>query len=283
MHLRRNINSLIRRSNYQIVKVFDSKADGSLPADVLLDDRVLEARISPGRKHAWNIAAPKSGSTWLTALLEILLGWRKLGLAAKTGRNEAEPDIRQILCFPHENLFSPQQHCRASESTVEFINRFRIKPILQGRNIYDTIVSLREHCVNESVVMPMGYADAEFLRYDAEKQFQFLIDMVLPWYFNFYASWLQVEGLAPENLLWVTYDELLTDTPGTLRKILEYVGESRSQGQIEQAIERAKSVNTRKNKAVTGRGKALLTERHKARIKEMRQYYSHIDFSKVGL
>ena len=61
MHIRRIINLLIQRSNYQIVKVFDKDTPVFLPPEAFLEDQVLQQRISPGRKHAWLIAAPKSG------------------------------------------------------------------------------------------------------------------------------------------------------------------------------------------------------------------------------
>ena len=283
MRIRRHINSLIQRSNYQIVKTFDCQAATPLPPDILLSDEILRQRIDPRRKHAWLIAAPKSGSTWLSALLEKLLGWQKLWLYGGLSRREQEPDVRLMLRFPNDHLFSPQQHCRASEPTVEFIKRFRIKPIIQTRNIYDTIISLREHFVREGFLFPMAYADSEFLQYSEEKQFQFIIEMVLPWYFNFYASWFRVEGLAPENLLFVNYDDLLRDPRATLGKILEYLEETRPPAEIEFAIEQVKGMDTRKNKAVVGRGDCLLNERQKARIMEMRQFYSRIDFSSIGL
>jgi len=254
-----------------------------LPPESLLDDRFLASRIMPGRKHAWLVAAPKSGSTWLSVMLEILLGWRKVPLWRGSDRREQEPDARELLRFPRENIFSPHQHCRASESTVELINQFRIKSIIQVRNIYDSVISFREHCLNEGLLFSMAYIDQEFLGYDNERQLQFIIDMILPWYFSFYVSWCQAEGLTAENKLLVNYDELLRDTQGTLGKILEYLGESRSPAEIERAMAQAKRKDTVKNKAVIGRGNIMLNELHKAKIRELRQYYSHIDFSSVGL
>ena len=284
MHIRRNINLLIQRSNYQIVKVYDKDTPVCLPPEAFLEDQVLQQRISPGRKHAWLIAAPKSGSTWLSALLEKLLGWRVLMLSGGMGgRREQEPDFRQILRFPSENIFSRHQHCRASESTVDFINRFRIKPIIQVRNIFDTIISFRDHCLREDCRFPMAYIDREFLGFGEEKQYQFIIEMVLPWYFNFYASWFQAECLAAGPPLFVQYGDLLQDPRATLRKILDYLGESRPPAAIELTLEQVKGMDTRKNQAVAGRGNCLLNERQKARIREMRQFYPHIDFSSIGL
>ena len=42
-----------------------------------------------------------------------------------SGRREQEPDFRQILRFPTENIFSRHQHCRASESTVSWCEQNR--------------------------------------------------------------------------------------------------------------------------------------------------------------
>jgi len=59
--------------------------------------------------------------------------------------------------------------------------------------------------------------------------------------------------------------------------------EVRTEAEIERAMGHAGGCETLKNKAVSGRGRELLNDRHKERIRQLRQYYPHIDFSMVGL
>jgi len=281
---RKSINTLLRSTSYQIVKVYNSQGSVLVPPEILLDDAALEARITRGRKHAWIIAAPKSGSTWLSVILERLLGWKKVVLTGSSNqRREQEVDVRQMVRFPGENIFSPHQHCRASDTTVNFIKQFRVKPIIQVRDIYDSVVSFRDHCRRDGLLHSMAYLDGKFLEFSEEKQFHCIIDLVLPWYFNFYAGWFQVKGFAREELLFVDYDDLRMDTKQSLVKILDFLEEVRTEAEIERAMGHAGGCETLKNKAVSGRGRELLNDRHKERIRQLRQYYPHIDFSMVGL
>jgi hypothetical protein len=283
MNIRKSVNSVLQKRGYQIVKSLRcEKAIELAPAQVI-DNRSIATNVAPGRKHAWIIAAPKSGSTWLSALLEQLLGWPSIRLLNGHDRREQEVDVRPLLRHMDSNIISPHQHCRASLPTVDFIKLFRVQPVIQTRNILDTVASLRDHILNDSQRWPMAYVDGEFAKFSEEKQYDFIIDMFLPWYFNFYASWLRVEGIEPAGLLFVSYEEMMTDTRSVIRKILDYLKETRSDAEITAAIEKTGKSRTRFNKGVTGRGERLLSDRHKARVKALRDYYPHIDFSMVGL
>jgi hypothetical protein len=129
----------------------------------------------------------------------------------------------------------------------------------------------------------MAYVDDGFADLPDDRQFQFVIEMILPWYFNFYASWFRANQASATPLLFITYEELAQDTSGALKKTLEFLGECRTEAQIGQAIARAAAMNTRKNKGVSGRGDRMLTESHKARIRELRRYYPQADFSMIGI
>ena len=156
-------------------------------------------------------------------------------------------------------------------------------PILQTRNIFDSVISVRDHLVNEALTLSMAYVDERFLRLTEEGQYDFIIEMFMPWYFGFYASWFAVEESVRSKLLLIGYEALLADTPATLKTTLRFIDELRTDAQVRQAIEQARTTNTRKNKAVQGRGNALLTPRQKDKIREYRKYYDHLDFAMIGL
>lgn len=283
MSFRKSVNSVLQRYGYRVVKMVPTEVSAPLLPGQVEDNDCLAARVCSQRKHAWIVAAPKSGSTWLSRMLRELLGWPEVALVNGYNRREQEVDIRPLLRYPKGNILSPHQHCRASEPTVDFIKKFRVRPIIQTRNIFDTVVSLRDHLSKESVDWSMAYVDHTFHGLDEDKQYQFIIEMFLPWYFNFYASWFKVEGINPSDIHFIRYEELVTNPPETLAKVLHFLNENRTTAEISEAIRRTTSQNTRLNKGVSGRGDRLLGEQHKSKIREMRQHYPHIDFSMVGL
>ena len=198
----------------------------------VLDDDFIAGRVSPNRKHAWLVAAPKSGSTWLTNMLRQLLGWQPTSLVSAWDRREQEIDVRRMLEFPQADLFSIQQHCRLSAPTRDFIKRFRVQVILQGRNLWDCVVSLRDHFLRESTVTPVCYVDNTFSDQPPDRQLDSVIDLAVPWFLHFYASWFTGRQVGEVDFLWIDYESLCRDTAGQLRRVVDYLGLSRSDEEI---------------------------------------------------
>jgi hypothetical protein len=252
-------------------------------ADSVLSDDFIAGRVSPHRKHAWLVAAPKSGSTWFTNMLIQLLGWQPHMLTAAWDRREQEIDVRRMLEFPSADLFSIQQHCRFSQPTCDFIKRFHVQIILQGRNLWDSVVSLRDHFLRESTATPVCYVDEGFLREPPDRQLDAVIDLAVPWYLNFYASWFTARHKGEVGFLWVDYELLSRDPAGQLRRTIEYLGLSRCDEEIQAALDHAVGAVTRLNVGRAGRGADLLSPEQKQRISRLRTYYPQVDFSPIGL
>jgi hypothetical protein len=93
----------------------------------------------------------------------------------------------------------------------------------------------------------------------------FAVDLVAPWYFNFYAGWFS-DLLVREKIAYVCADEnLVSDPIGEVIRICEHF-------QL--------TVNRPAIEAVVGRDNAL-SEAHRATLARMRGYYSHIDMSSI--
>jgi hypothetical protein len=283
MNIRKNLNVLLEPRGYQIVKTWP-EAPGSHPEFYRNGKHSsLENCMTIQRTHLWIVSPPKSGSTWLSVTLLQLLGWQQVSLTTGYERREQEVDVPPSFYRHTGNILSPHQHCRASQPTLDFIQRFKVTPIIQTRNIFDSVVSMRDHLTKENLVFSMAYFYPEFLNLEEEKQYDFIIALCLPWYFNFYASWYSAVAEGQVNPLFVAYEDLIKDTPGELKKILAFLQEKRSPDEIAAAIEHAQTGFTRKNVGVAGRGESKLNDRQKDRIREMRAFYPRIDFSAVGL
>ena len=94
---------------------------------------------------------------------------------------------------------------------------------------------------NQALTLSMAYVDERFLRLTEEGQYDFIIEMFMPWYFGFYASWFAVEESVRSKLLFIGYEALLADTPATLKKTLRFIDELATDAQVRQAIEQARN------------------------------------------
>lgn len=244
----------------------------------------IASLVNPTRRHLWHVAAPKTGSTWLTVLLQRVLGWddNVLGVAGWDSR-EQEIDFRTMLSHTSRDLFSLHQHCRCSQTTRDFVRSFKVRLLLQGRNIFDSIVSLRDHLIQRPNAIPMAFCDVDHRALPADQQYEFIADFVVPWYFNFYCSWFAARARSEVDFLWVDYNTLVHDPVATVRQVLDYVNEPREEAKIRQAIEAVGRRETRFNIGELGRGERLLSEDLKARVRRLAKQYPRVDLSPIGL
>ena len=129
---------------------------------------------------------------------------------------------------------------------------------------------------------PMGYIDHNFYELSNEKQYDFVIDLIIPWYINFYVSWQRYEK--KDSLLWITYNELFSDKKGTLEKIMSYYGIKKkiTEKEISKCEELIKDKTRKTNKKLTENA-IPLSQAQKERIVNLTSFYKDINFNKIGL
>lgn len=226
--------------------------------------------------HLLVACMPKSGSTYLSAILSNLEGFQQGILVSSAGRREQELDVLELMHNDDTNYVA-QHHVRYSQGTRELLKRFNVKPIVLVRNVYDAMVSIRDHFRNESTEKPMGYAFPYMKDWPDEKLEEFIVDIFMPWYLNFFLSWKECD-----NRCLLTYEELIADPHETLGKISRHFSLGIKEQDISQAIEMAGTGFTRKNVGKTGRGEQL-NDYCKQRIERMTKYYDDVDFALIGI
>jgi hypothetical protein len=249
----------------------------------ILNNEWIASRINPRRKHAWLIAAPKSGSTWLTQALKRLLGWTSNSLVNQEwGRREQELDVRPMLLDTHQDLFTTQQHICFSEATRNFIRQFRVRPILLGRNVFDALVSYHDHLMDTTAV-PAAFVPAEFATWPREQRLDFVVQLIAPWYASFFASWFSAKRDGEIEFHWVGYEDLFADPVATLEGILEYLKVDRPREKIVGTIESISKQQTRFNVGIVGRGAAAFTLEQRLQIQHLFSYHPTLSFERIGI
>lgn len=228
------------------------------------------------RRHVLVACMPKSGSTYLTAIFSSLDGFRHVPLAPSYGRREQELDTLELMRFDKRDYVA-QLHVRYSKETHNLMLRYGVKPVVLVRNIYDVVISIRDHLRNESVVGPAGYVLTYMKDWPDEKLEEFIVDIVIPWYFNFFMTWQECQSKCL-----ITYEDLLKDPGATVNTINKHFLLNLSEEEIGRAIDVANAKPTRKNIGNAGRG-AQLNDYCRQRIHLMAKYYSGVDFSPIGI
>jgi len=223
---------------------------------------------------------PKSGSTFLASILAGLPGFRKVSLVPGYGRREQELSIELLFtACETPGSFVAQHHVRFSSETERLLAMFSLVPVVLVRNIFDITASIRDSLKSGTSAIAQAFVPPDAVKWNDEQLETFIADMIVPWYFNFYASWS--EG---GQVTWVTYEVLTAEPVATARFLCQGIGVGARDADIERAVQNAKLHPgwTRFNCGTTGRGAQLCAEAV-ARINHLATYYGFLDLSRMGL
>ena len=226
-------------------------------------------------------AFPKSGSTFLVTALVHASGYSRYFL----GQNfNSEHDLN----FPRlvDSWAMPvvsHQHTRATPPNLEYLEQFKIRPVILIRNLADCLVSLRDHLCTESLITPTFCAQPGFADWPVEQQFDALVDLAAGWYLDFYSGWRQAQTAGVE-MLWLDYTTLITQPGQCLQDVMDFYHLPVSESQIQEAVNQTTSHGntTRKNVGISGRGKSALTCAQFARLELLTGHYPDTDFTSIG-
>ena len=255
----------------------------ALNRPALLSDFTRDLTPEQLGRHIFIACVPKSASTFLKDLLVSLTGYNDLFAVYAAGQSEHELYLPSIRDNAHHNTVT-QQHCRASDANVNMMQAFGITPIVLVRNIYDSVMSLLDFYNNQGAFYH-SYARADFMSLDEETKIDLLIDMVIPWYFQFVSSWDLVEKQQRLSIKWLTYEDLISNKTAAIKDVLKFYGLGAPEKAIETKVKETESEarKIRFNKGVAGRGTTGLTDLQKERIRRFSKYYPTTDFGRIGL
>jgi hypothetical protein len=232
-----------------------------------------EKNVDRGRTRVLITCMPKSASTFMTELLRHYLNFPVHDLVRTYGRCEQEISWSKLAGVMDSDALFVHQHVRASESTLKIIRLFNVHTIVMIRNLLDAVVSFRDHLVDEGLENPQAYVDEHFLGWKRRRQYEFVIDLILPWYLNFLGSWIEAKKHKDIRLLWLNHSDWIHQPEATLKKIDAFCGLSHSDEAAARAVVQAKKKPIRLNVGRSGRGVELLDDELQAKISHLFSYY----------
>jgi len=242
------------------------------------DDPISQGII---KEFLYISAFPKSGSTFILLVALDLLKYSRVHLIYDFLR---EQDLYEPKLIANVNKKTiSKHHTLATNPNVLLFQKYKISPVVLTRNLPDTVISLRDH-ISVSLQWPHFVVPNDFNKWEEIDQFEFLIDLALPWYIFFYASWWKVKR--EKNLLtkFVRYEDFHSQQAATIQEILEFWGYKFSLEVIEDSMERVNQMaasKNRRNKGIMNRGKEILSESQMKRINSLTRHYPDIDFNPI--
>ena len=232
-------------------------------------------------------AAPRTGSTFLANVLIRVTGLRYFRLCPAYSTNEHDLYLPS-LCLAKSMGVLSQMHIKGTFHNAGLMKLFGIRPIILVRRIFDIVVSLA-HDLREKECLPgfgtgvNGYSflwhDHDVKGLDDQRLLDLIIDLVVPWYVNYYVSWSRLCAQDAVEARWVRYEDMMTKKKDTVSSILDFLGLDGDMSALDQAVERKYATF---NRGDTGRGDEMLSESQKGRIRRLFSYYPGTDFGMYG-
>ena len=223
-----------------------------------IDERgTTAARARAGEPSRILLACmPKSGSTFLTDVIEALPDFKRAKLSpSPSGGRQSELDQARLVAARRGN-FVAQEHVLYSDWTAKMCSDFRLTPVVLVRSLPDAIVSYRDHLRREGGAEHLWLADPRAAGVDNATLEAMLARFRAPWYVNFYMSWRLVRGA-----LMISYEELIADPERTVRTIVDFAGATVTDRAIARAVGEVRDRRqSRLNVGVAGRGARLRPE-----------------------
>lgn len=258
----------VRRREQEIDLLFLRQEEAKTLA--LRKGLVVKTRPMPKPKAKSRALAKR---TWTGVLRDAIKG-PVLALRQVT---PAIPTFPTVPPGVHGRGYIAQHHIRYTDPTRWIMDDYGITPVVLVRNIFDALVSLRDHIKNDAIYMSMGYYNEDMRQWSDEKTADWLIDMVAPWYVNFFVSWQDCP-----NRLQLSFEQIRQDPKQCLLDVGNAAKLEISAADCEAALEKSKTKPTRLNKGVSGRG-AAFTDKHRETVARYASYYPHVDFRDIGL
>lgn len=211
----------------------------------------LDHLLAGDRPHVLLACMPKSGSTFLSGAIAALPGFRRVDLTP--GYDRREQELSASLIRRHaRHAYVAQHHVRFSRPTQKLIARHRLTPVVLVRDLFDCVVSLRDHIRKESVILPTAYFDAHHRKLPDRDLERAIARLAIPWYVNFYMGWRTCP-----DAHFVRYEDMLAHPVDTLMGIARAAGRDIDQATAAAALAAAQGGRTRFNTGVAGRGIGL--------------------------
>ena len=198
----------------------------------------LKLRAKGNEKHIFIACLPKSGSTFLANVIAELTGFKFIQFQPIRGTNEHNIDQGVLFSNLNKNTVT-QLHLKPSESNKKLLESHNIKVVYLYRGILDSLRSFHRHILNENDQWFMFTATEDFETFSLEKQFDFIIDLILPWYINFLTSWEKELKNGSLHVLPVDYYHFKTDNQQVIKEVLEFYDLNYTEEKINLALEQA--------------------------------------------
>jgi hypothetical protein len=227
------------------------------------------------------ISTLKSGSSFVVMLLQKVTGFGHLRpVLSGEPLLEADPYLPIIEASKQPSV--SQLHCHAKQRTLELCGQLSIKPIFLTRNVFDSLLSMKEYIDN----VPHQHLFPNYYRLTAEEDKRaFIVNVYAPIFVRLVAGWYEAWKAQEVPILWCTYDTFFHDPLLHAGRMLQHLAFDCPDEKIRHAINATQQnrIATKFNIGVAGRGISAFMPAEQQRVLDLIDSYKGFDAREGGL
>ena len=238
-------------------------------------DRVIRRR-RVDRDHPLIIYAafPKSASLFLLKLISEGTKLKARSTRIAEGNGQTIIDQRRFHnCLDGRSVVYGHLPCNSYHRSL--IRQYERRILVTVRPLPDVVASLKDH-IESSGTSPLDPKVGDFPEYypdffdaDDETRLGFIIDYLMPWYFQFLVSWIEESKHSP--VLWVPYEHIVQRPAQTTCEVAQFCGVKCRTERLDRYLADDPQVNF--NKGIPGRGFKLLDEQMHHKLAALAHYH----------
>jgi hypothetical protein len=231
------------------------------------------SKFSANKVHILIACLPKSGSTFIASTIKNITEFNFIQFQPVRGTNDHNIDPSIFYSSLKVNTVT-QLHLKPNALNKKLIKENNIKVVYLYRSILDSLRSFHNHILNENDQWFMFTASKDFKNWNIERQFDFIIDLILPWYINFITSWENEITYGSLEILPIDYDDFKKDNHQIINKILKFYGLDYDQAKVDLGLENSYQMK-RKLRFNEKKDIYSFNEEQVKKVKKMISYYPH--------
>lgn len=239
-------------------------------------------RLGKKRKMVLLAFAPKAAGTFFRSAIIHAIDGKIVRVTQAQGGRDATPYLPTFIMYfsggVTDDTLVAHVHMLALPANIHFLEAFDIRPIIMKRNIPDMLASYWDMLESDAEARKEGlncHIPENFPELSKAAKADFMVDILGPWYVNYFNGWLSYAERDPESVCVLDYNDLRSDPAATLMKALEHAGLPHTHEECAEAFEETWALRKafRFNKGEAGRGTTYFSPEHIDRLARMLGHY----------
>jgi hypothetical protein len=236
-----------------------------------------------GSCHIIVTSFPKSASRRLVDMFNSNPFIHEVNVNASLHAVEADSLDSGYLRACHAANYIVHLHTPCYNTLPLFLQTFDIRTIVLTRNIFDVLISTKEHLDKSFHLAHIIQLPDTYRGFSEREKLDFVVDHVTPWLIKFFISWTRAIKNKWVLATWLGFEDVINAPLDSLRKIFDDLKIDDSQFDFKSMVDFTDQKKENFNVGLSGRGGKILSTSQINRVRQIAEPFREFDMTRIGL